>query len=189
MKKHNLLIVDDEPYILKSLVRALENPEMDIFTAGDANAAWELLKEKGEIEVVLCDNRLPGMAGIDLLIKIKQRYPDTIRILMTGYPDINSSIDAINRAHIWRYVLKPIEVDDLKVLAKQAFDYYGIVKENRILLKIARQQADLLKQIKGKYPDLVTAGGDDDAYSIDEKKISDLIEGFMKKYYPEGRKE
>lgn len=188
MKKHNIIIIDDEPYILKSLVRALECPEMEIFTAAEANAAWELFKEKGEIEVVFCDNRLPGMAGIDLLIKIKQRYPDTIRILMTGYPDINSSIDAINRAHIWRYVLKPVEVEDLKILAKQAFDYYGIVKENRTLLKIARQQSDLLKQIKGKYPKLMATDGEQDSYSIDEKKISDLIESFMKKYYPEGNK-
>jgi len=186
MPQHRILIVDDEPHILSSLKRILDSEEREILTAKDAEAGWNILQEKGEVELVLSDNKLPGMLGIDFLIKVKRLYPDTIRILITGYPDLNSAMDAINRAHIWRYILKPIEVEELKILVKQSFDYYSILKENRALLKILRQQAQWISTLKEKHPqmlsDEIKQGAD---YSIGEKHVSQIIEEFMKKYYPQ----
>lgn len=185
MKKHTLLVIDDEQYILTSVARVLQSEEREVITANNAEDAWVLLKERGEVEVIICDNRLPGIAGIDFLIKAKRLYPDTIRILMTGYPDLTSTIDAINRAHIWRYVLKPVEAEELKVLVKQAFDYYAILKDNRQLLKIARQQAELIKNIRDKHPKVLSEEALLNPESfLDEKKTSESIAAFMNKYYP-----
>lgn len=186
MAEHRILIVDDEPQILSSLRRCLEEEDREIIVAETAEKAWEYLEEKGDVEVIICDNRLPGMLGIDFLVKVKHRYPDTIRILITGYPDLKSAIEAINKAHIWRYILKPIDVEELKVLIKQAFDYYRILRENRLLLQVARQQAEWLKTLKDKYPQFVTQETEKSkSYGIDEKFVSEILAEFMKKYYPQ----
>jgi len=185
MSKHTILIVDDEPHILTSLKRLLASEEREIFTAENAEKAWQILQEKGEVEVVLCDQRLPGISGIDFLLKVKMRYPDTIRILVTGYPDLNSAMEAINKAHIWRYIVKPIDPEELKILLKHAFDYYRVLKENRLLLQIARQQAEWIRDLKEKYPDIVS----NTSVKLDEKKICEIITQFMKKYSsPKGEK-
>jgi DNA-binding NtrC family response regulator len=187
---HTILIVDDEPHILSSLKRILEGEDRKIFVAETAEKAWEILKQEGEVEVIVCDNKLPGMLGLDFLIKVKRLYPDTIRILVTGYPDLSSAMDAINKVHIWRYILKPIEVDELKILITQAFDYYRILRENRLLLRIARQQAEWLRILKEKYPQVVSQEVEKSAdYALDEKRVSEIISEFMKKYYPTEKKE
>jgi|GEM_PF-1226737 DNA-binding NtrC family response regulator len=186
MTKHTLLIIDDEPNILSSLKRVVEGEEREVYLAKDAEEGWKTLQEKGEMEVIICDNKLPGMLGVDFFIKVKRLYPDTIRILITGYPDLNSAMDAINKAHIWRYILKPIEVEELKTLIKQSFDYYRILKENRLLLQIARQQAEWLRVLKEKYPGMVGKEiSGDMAYAMEEKHVSAIVEEFIKKYYPQ----
>ncbi len=186
--KYKILIVDDEPYILSSLKRILEAEDREVLIAESAEKAWEILKEKGEVAVIICDNKLPGMRGIDFLIKVKRLYPDTMRILVTGYPDLSSAMDAINKAHIWRYILKPIEAEDLKNLVIQAFDYYRILKENRLLLRIARQQEQWLKILKEKLPaSIVQEIQKHVDPNLDEKKISEIISEFMKRYYGDNR--
>ena len=184
MDKNTIIIVDDETNILNSLKRILEDDSKNILITETAENAWEIFKKEKEIEVILCDNRLPGMLGIDFLAKVKRLYPDTIRILMTGYPDVNTAMDAINKANIWRYILKPIEVKELNILVNQAFEFYQIMRENRLLLQIARQHAECLKVLKDKYPqvsidELQKTGG----YIITEKYISQMVEKFMNKYY------
>lgn len=183
--RHSILIVDDEPHILSSLKRILEDEDKDIMIAKDAETGWKMLQEHGEVELIICDNKLPGMLGIDFLIKVKHLYPDTIRILITGYPDLNSAMDAINRAHIWRYILKPVEVDELKVQVRQAFDYYAILRENRALLRIVRQQAKWLASLGEKHPGVLPEDVKESSlYAISEQHVSQIIEEFMKKYYP-----
>ncbi len=190
MDKHRMLIVDDEPNILSSLKKILEGEDREVFVAESAEKAWDLLKKEGGVELIICDNRLPGILGIDFLTKVKRLYPDTIRILVTGYPDLNSAMDAINKAHIWRYILKPLEVSDLKILITQAFDYYYVLRENRLLLQIARQQAEWLNIVKQKYPEVVAQKGKMEEsfyYGMDEKHVSEIIAEFMKKYYPKNK--
>jgi len=185
-KKHVILLVDDEPYILSSLKRILRGEDREIYTAECAAAAWDILKSVEEVEVIVSDNRMPDTLGLDFLTKVKRLYPDTIRILMTGYPDLNSAMEAINKASIWRYILKPVEVDDLKVLIMQAFDYFRIMKENRLLLQVARQQAEWIKVLKEKYPNMSTQEiNKQSSYAMDEQYISELMNQFQKKYFAE----
>ena len=183
MEKHRILIVDDEPHILSLLKKILEEEDREILTAESAEEAWQFLKEKGEVEVIVCDQRLPNMNGVDFLVKVKRLYPDTIRILITGYPEISTAVEAINKAHIWRYISKPIDVDNLKILIKQAFEYYRILKENRLLLKIARQQKEWIEAIKKEYPEIINQKLNKSSSDLDEKKIAETIEKFTRKYH------
>jgi len=183
MEKYRILIIDDEPYILSSLKKVLEEEAREILTAKSAEEAWQLLKEKGEVGVIICDQRLPNMSGIDFLVKVKRLYPDTIRILVTGYPEISGAVEAINKAHIWRYILKPIDVDSLKILIKQAFEYYRILKENRLLLKIARQQKEWIETIKKEFPEIINQKLSGSSSELNEKKMTEIIEEFTKKYH------
>ena len=185
MEKHTLLLIDDEPHILTSLKKILETEDREILVAPTAEDGSKILKER-EVEVIICDNRLPGVSGLDFFTRARRLYPDAVRILITGYPDLNSAMEAINKAQIWRYLLKPIEVEELKVLVNQAFEYHTVLRENRLLLQIARQQLEWLKVLKEKYPKLVSKEIEEGKpYFMDEKKVSEILKEFVKKYYPD----
>ncbi|MFH1338539.1 MAG: response regulator [Candidatus Omnitrophota bacterium] len=189
MIKHRILLLDDERNILSALIRLLRSEEREIHTAETAAQAWKKLREINGVDLVISDNRLPDITGIDFLVKVRQLFPDTIRILITGYPGLESAIEAINKGQVYRYIPKPWENEELKLIVKQALDYYDVVRDNRALLRIARQQAELLKAAQKKYPEFSVTGFDKAGmYIIDEKKVSDDLARFLKKYYPEGVK-
>ncbi|MBU1998651.1 MAG: response regulator [Candidatus Omnitrophota bacterium] len=187
--KHTIFIVDDEKNILNALTRTLQSEEREIVTAENSREALEKLKSMGGADVVISDNRLPDFSGIDFLIKVRQLYPATIRILITGYPDLESTIDSINKGQVYRFITKPWDNEEVKIIVKQALDFYDVLRDNRSLLKIARQQADLLKTVKEKYPDISGAEFDKSSvYIIEEKVISESLSDFMTKYYREEHK-
>ena len=189
MPKHLILLVDDEPNILNALTRLLRADEREIITAGDAAEALEKLKSRDEVDLVISDNKLPSIPGIDFLIKVKQLYPDTVRILITGYPDLEGAIKAINNGQVYRFITKPWQNEELKLTVKQALDYYDVLRDNRTLLNIARQQADLLSAAQKKYPQISKSEFNKSGlYIIDEQKVSETLADFMKKYYPQGSK-
>ncbi len=108
---HDILIVDDETKVLEMLKTILENSdafECDIYTADDGKKALKLLEEK-EFDLVLADQRMPGLSGIELLTQVKEMYPNTVRILITGYSDLDVARDAINRAGVHHYLEKPLD--------------------------------------------------------------------------------
>lgn len=188
--KHTILIVDDEKNILSAMSRLLRTDDREIVTAENSHEGLEKLKAIGGADLVISDNRLPDFSGIDFLIKVRQLYPDSLRILITGYPDLESAIHAINRGQVYRFVTKPWDNEELKIIVKQALDFYDVLKDNRTLLKIARQQADLLKSVKEKYPEMDQAEFDKSSlYIIEERMISENFSEFMKKYYNHDQKE
>lgn len=185
MAKHSVLIVDDEENILSSLSRLLRTDNLDVITAGSAHEGLEKLRSSGGADVVISDNRLPDTYGIEFLVKVRQLFPDTIRILITGFPDLDSAIDAINRGQVYRYIAKPWDTKELKTIVTQAIEYYDMLRDNRALIKIARQQAEWLNALKKKYPQITNADLDKPStYIIDEKNVSETVEDFLKKYYP-----
>ena len=123
MLKHKILLVDDEQNILNSLSRLLRQDDREIYTASDANEAWDKLKSIAGADLIISDNKLPTISGIDFLIKVKQTYPDTIRMLLTGYPDPESAIKAINNGQLYRFITKPWENEDLKLIVRQGLEY------------------------------------------------------------------
>ena len=115
-----LLLVDDEPNILASLSRLLRREGFQILTATSPAEAFELLA-KNKVQVILSDQRMPEMSGTEFFSRVRQLYPDTIRILLTGYTDLESVTGAINRGAIYKFLTKPWDDDQLREQIREAF--------------------------------------------------------------------
>ena len=129
MKRHGLLIVDDEKEILRSLTLTFAD-DYDVFTASSGAEALQILQQR-KIALVIADQRMPGMTGAALLEKVFQINPNIIRMILTGYTDTVSLIQAINKGHIYQYITKPWERQELRILVKRALESYEIVLENQ----------------------------------------------------------
>lgn len=141
-----LLCVDDEPSILASLRRLFRPHGYRIFVAEGGAQGLELL-EKETVDLVISDMRMPQMDGAQFLEKVRERWPRTIRILLTGYADVTSTIAAINRGEIYRYISKPWDDNDIVLIVRQALERQKLEQENARLLDLTRRQNDELKDL------------------------------------------
>ncbi len=119
-KARTLLVVDDEQNILNSLTRLLRREGFNILTAKSPTEAFELLA-KHPVQVILSDQRMPDMSGTEFFARVRQLYPDTIRIVLTGYTDLESVTGAINRGAIYKFLTKPWDDDTLREQIREAF--------------------------------------------------------------------
>jgi len=136
---HTVLFVDDEVNILKALQRLLRTEEMNVLCASRASEAIELL-EQHPAQVVVTDQRMPEMNGVDLLSAVRERHPDIVRMMLTGYTEINVAVDAINRGEIFRLITKPWNDDELRATIRQAFDHFDLKSEIKRLNQVTREQ-------------------------------------------------
>jgi len=141
--KGNLLIIDDEIEVLNTLKRVFEK-DYELYITQTAKEAFEIMK-KFDIGVVLSDHRMPEMNGTEFLVKVRELYPDTIRILITGYSEINDLIISVNKGRIFSYVTKPWNLGDLKNTIKEAFDENALIRENTSLLEALKKSNQHLK--------------------------------------------
>lgn len=125
-QRPTLLLVDDEPNILRSLVRVLRHDGYRILTANGARAAFELLASN-EVQVVLSDQRMPEICGTDFLGEVKSLYPHTVRMVLSGYTDLATITEAINRGAIYRFLTKPWEDDTLRAHIREAFSHQRLL--------------------------------------------------------------
>src|SRR3989442_1091464 len=109
--KCSLLVVDDEPYIIPTLL-ALLGDEFEVVTADSADAAQEVLTRR-PVDLVLTDQRMPKRTGVQLLEWVREHRPKAVRLLMTGYVELEDAVEAINRGHVYYYLLKPWRTEDL----------------------------------------------------------------------------
>lgn len=143
-QKHTVLFVDDEVNIIHSLQRLFRREGCDVITASSGSEGLELVKSN-RVSLVISDNMMPGMDGVEFLSKVKEVSPDTIRFMLTGYADIKAVMSAINRGEVSRYITKPWNDDELRFAVKEALERYGLVRENKELLKLTqRQNAELV---------------------------------------------
>lgn len=145
----NVLYVDDEVHNLNSFKAGFRRM-FNIFTAESAEEGRKIL-ETEDIQVIITDQRMPVMTGIEFLESIIPDFPDPIRILLTGYADINAVIDAINKGQVYRYIQKPWMEEDLRINIEKAFEIYTLRKENRELtekLLVANEQLEFLLRQK-----------------------------------------
>ena len=150
----SLLLVDDEPGILSSLRRLLRPNGYRIHTAEGGAAGLEIL-EREPIDLVISDMRMPEMDGARFLEQVRQRWPATMRILLTGYADVASTVDAINRGEIYRYVAKPWDDTDLQLTVRDALERQRLARENARLLALTQAQNDELKNLNASLEDKV----------------------------------
>ena len=159
MKRHIILCVDDEPSILSSLKRDLRGEDYEVITAASGEEALDLL-QNDEFSLVISDQRMPSMTGVELLQKVRELYPDTVKILLTGHLEIETAVAAINKGEVYRYLLKPWEKDELLMTVKQGiekFDMVRLIREQRD--RLAEINRDLSRE-KAKVSTIINAMGE-----------------------------
>ncbi|ASZ10964.1 response regulator [Chitinophaga pendula] len=127
----HILYIDDEIHNLNAF-KASFRRMYSVSTAASAEEASHLLQEQ-EFHIIISDQRMPKMTGIEFFESILDKYPEPIRILLTGYADINAVIDAINKGQVYKYFSKPWNEEELKHNIEKAFEVYSLRKENKEL--------------------------------------------------------
>ncbi len=149
MTTNTVLFVDDEKNILSSLARLFRKEGYNILTA-ESGSDGLTLAGRNELSLIVSDHRMPGMEGVEFLSRVKPLAPDAPRFMLTGYADINAVMAAINKGEVSRFITKPWNDEELKLLVRDGVERYGLVKENRRLNELAaRHNAELTALNKG----------------------------------------
>src|SRR5437763_12288201 len=143
-RRHAVLVVDDEPDVVQS-VKDLLRLDYDVFTATKAADGLKILEQR-PIDVVMSDQRMPEMSGVEFLQRVKDPHPDATRLLFTGYADIHAVIDAINQGNVYRYIQKPWDPDELQTVIREACERHDlIVQRKELLAELEKTNKDLLE--------------------------------------------
>lgn len=145
-QKLKLMVVDDEPDNLDLLYRTFRR-NFKVFLAHSALEALKILKTEGEMAIIISDQRMPLMNGTEFLSKTVEEFPDTIRILLTGYTDVSDLVDAINTVQVFKYITKPWKAEQLKGVVEQAADTYNVLKQRTNELRRALRRESLLNAV------------------------------------------
>jgi len=143
-EKRPLLVVDDEINILHSLYD-LFRLDYKVYTARSGPEGLRILEEN-EVHVVMADQRMPEMTGVEFLAKVKELYPDIVRLVFTGYADVRAVVDAINQGNVFRYISKPWEPDELKSIVAQGMEQHQLLVDRRRLMQELKDANDSLRQ-------------------------------------------
>ena len=141
-----LLFVDDEPNILKALNRVFRQENYIIHLAESGSEGLEILRSQ-QVDLIISDMRMPKMNGVEFLAEVLENWPASVRILLTGYADLQSAIDAVNRCRIFSFCHKPWNDQELKVLVRNALEQKFLQEEHVRLSSIIRQQFDELQRL------------------------------------------
>lgn len=145
-QKPRILIVDDEPDNLDLLYRLFRR-DFKVLRAENGIEALELLAREGEVAVILSDQRMPEMKGTEFLRKTVPDFPDTVRMILTGFTDVEDLVDAINAGQVYRYITKPWDPDDLEQLVGRASYTYDLIKHQNEAIHRAEMLSKLLVTI------------------------------------------
>lgn len=126
--KLRLMVVDDESDNLDLLYRTFRR-EFEVFRADSGIKALQVLQQEGEMGIIISDQRMPRMSGTEFLSRTVNQYPDTIRILLTGYTDVEDLVGAINQGKVFKYITKPWSAQELETVVRQAAETYQVVKQ------------------------------------------------------------
>ena len=132
---YTILVIDDEEYILNSLKRLLRRDGYIILTALNGEEGYKILYEN-DVQLIITDQRMPGMSGTEFLEKVKNDFPDVIRTILSGYTDVDSITESINKGHVFKFFLKPWNDNNLRLEIKHCIDQYELIKKNRDLNEI-----------------------------------------------------
>jgi DNA-binding NtrC family response regulator len=134
MDKSNILIVDDMSNVLSSLERQFLDEPYHIFFADNGEKALEILDEIA-CKVVISDIKMPRMDGFELLAKVKELYPDIVRVVLSGHFDVKLILDMVNMGGIDRYLMKPWDFENMRAIINQCIELYDLRKEVYALRK------------------------------------------------------
>jgi response regulator RpfG family c-di-GMP phosphodiesterase len=141
-----ILCVDDEPNILASLRRLFRRENYRVLCAGSAAAGWAVLEEE-HVDIVISDMQMPEVNGTEFLETVRRRWPDTLRLLLTGHADHEATIGAINRGEVYRYITKPWNEDAILLIIRDAFERQALQREKVRLEALTKAQNEQLREL------------------------------------------
>ncbi len=145
-RTYRILLVDDEPNVIKALTRVFEEENYQIVAAADGKQALETLNRE-PVQLIVSDFKMPGMDGAELLSRVKNAWPDTIRIMLTGQADTAAVMGAINQGAVYKFILKPWNDDDLRITVSLALEQYDLVRRNRALEQENRKKQQQISKL------------------------------------------
>lgn len=166
-----LLLVDDEENITSALTRLLRRDGYTIYRAKSGSEGLALL-EQHRFGVIISDQRMPEMTGTEFLSQVKELYPETVRIVLSGYTEFNSITDAINRGAIYKFLTKPWEDDLLRAHTQEAFQRYEMKMENARLATELKLANDELKRINHELELRVEWKGRENVRNLEVLRVS-----------------
>ena len=174
-----ILIVDDEPHVIAALMRGLQDEPYRITGRSGGAEALQVMEEQ-RFKVVVSDERMPGMDGAEFLALVKERHPDTVRIMLTGHASVEATMRAVNRGEIYRFFTKPWDDIELKLAIRSALEKYDLEQENRRLLRTVRRQSRELRYLEQSFPGISEIRKDADGAiwidaDISEEEIAGII--------------
>ncbi|TSK07079.1 MAG: response regulator [Geobacter sp.] len=143
-KSFGVLFVDDEPGVLSAMRRIFMEENYRLFTAASGAEALAVMEEN-EVQLIVSDHRMPGMTGAELLKTVKERWPQVIRIMLTGHADVNSVMGAVKDGAVYKFITKPWNDDDLRLTVSLALQQYVLMQENQNLKELTRSQQQRIK--------------------------------------------
>jgi DNA-binding NtrC family response regulator len=144
MSSRRILVVDDEPQITETLKRVLEADGHSVITASSGEEALTIV-EQASVQLIICDNHMPGLSGIDTLKLVRVRHPEIMRIMLTGDQDAETPVRSINESGVYHFFRKPWNNRDLRTVIHFAFEVSRLEEEKQRLLVIARRQQAALQ--------------------------------------------
>jgi len=141
-----MLVVDDEPDNLDLLYRTFRR-SFKVLRAESGGEALKVLAEEGEVAVIISDQRMPEMKGTEFLSKTVPEFPDTVRIILTGFTDVEDLVEAINAGQVYRYITKPWDPEELKNVVERASETYDLIKQQNEALHLAEKQTKLMATV------------------------------------------
>jgi DNA-binding NtrC family response regulator len=147
MEPTTLLLVDDEPNVREGLAVALRAQAYRILQAGSGDEALAVL-HANRVDLIVSDHLMPRMTGLELLKLVRDRFPDTVRIMLTGHADLQTAIAAINEGEIYRFLSKPCDRVELMVTIHLALEHLELEREHRRLLAVVRSRPELMAEVE-----------------------------------------
>ncbi len=129
-----ILFVDDEPNVLRALERVFLDDDYEIFTAASGPEGLESIRKDGPFPVIVSDYRMPGMTGVEFLREAYKIHPESMRIVLSGYADTSAIVDAINEGHIYKFIPKPWNDDELRITVGNCLERFQLQQKNRMLM-------------------------------------------------------
>ncbi len=143
--QQTVLLVDDEENILRSLKRLLIEDDYNILTASSGQQGLELL-DSNRVSLIISDQRMPEMTGSEFLARARENVPEAVRIMLTGYSDINATMEAINKGEVYKYITKPWNDEEMRLTVREAIERYFLTEENKRLARELKEWNVKLEQ-------------------------------------------
>uniref|UniRef100_C6DZA3 Response regulator receiver protein n=1 Tax=Geobacter sp. (strain M21) TaxID=443144 RepID=C6DZA3_GEOSM len=169
---NDILLVDDEPHVISAIMRGLDDEPYLLTGAAGGKEALQLMENR-TFKVVISDEKMPEMDGAEFLSQVKQLYPETVRIMLTGHASVEATMRAVNKGEIYRFFTKPWNETELKLALRSAVEKYDLEHENRRLLRTVEHQSQELKFLERNYPGISELRRDADGGIVLDTEVSE----------------